>query len=236
MLDDPINHPKHYTNHPSGIECIQITRHMGFNLGNAIKYIWRADLKGNSIEDLKKAVWYINDEIQKRDKNQEDIEVNNRVAKPEVLEALTTIDEQNTLAGWAPPPGVREPDNRPPVPPAPCLHEVPARTVSGLVNCLNCGAWVVFDAENCSITEYTKPNTEPSAFASSPLPGDVEEAEELPGFDGKIPDHLLKVIDSGNNQHSSNDGGEGQIKEDLHNVAKSGGTGSVSHVLGSDNH
>lgn len=65
-MNDPVNHPKHYTNHPSGVECIQITEHMTFNLGNAVKYIWRADLKGNSIEDLKKAVWYINREIGKR--------------------------------------------------------------------------------------------------------------------------------------------------------------------------
>ena len=64
--DDPVNHPKHYTNHPSGVECIQITRHMGFNLGNAIKYIWRADLKNDAIEDLEKAVWYLKDEIEKR--------------------------------------------------------------------------------------------------------------------------------------------------------------------------
>lgn len=69
MSHDPVNHPKHYTNHPSGIECIEITRHMGFNLGNAMKYIWRADLKNNAIEDLEKAVWYINDEIHKRKKN-----------------------------------------------------------------------------------------------------------------------------------------------------------------------
>lgn len=62
---DPVNHPQHYTSHPSGIECIQITRHMGFNLGNAIKYVWRADLK-NGIEDLEKAKWYIQDEIDKR--------------------------------------------------------------------------------------------------------------------------------------------------------------------------
>lgn len=63
---DPVNHPKHYTDHPSGIECIQITEHMGFNLGNAVKYIWRCDLKKDAIEDLEKAVWYINREIQKR--------------------------------------------------------------------------------------------------------------------------------------------------------------------------
>jgi hypothetical protein len=63
---DMVNHPPHYTGHPSGVECITITRHMGFNLGNAVKYIWRADLKGSSIEDLEKAAWYIADEIAKR--------------------------------------------------------------------------------------------------------------------------------------------------------------------------
>ena len=68
--NDNIEHPKHYTSHPSGIECIQITRHMGFNLGNAIKYIWRADLKNDAIEDLKKAVWYLQDEIKKRENSQ----------------------------------------------------------------------------------------------------------------------------------------------------------------------
>lgn len=67
MTHDPINHPVHYTAHPSGIECIDVTRHMGFNLGNAVKYIWRADLKNNAIEDLKKAIWYLQDEIKKRE-------------------------------------------------------------------------------------------------------------------------------------------------------------------------
>ena len=69
MADDMVNHPPHYTSHPSGVECIQITRHMGFNLGNAIKYIWRADLKGNATEDLKKAEFYIRDEIKRREGN-----------------------------------------------------------------------------------------------------------------------------------------------------------------------
>lgn len=67
LVNDSVNRPKHYTDHPSGIECIQITEHMGFNLGNAIKYIWRCDLKKDSIEDLKKAIWYINREVQKRE-------------------------------------------------------------------------------------------------------------------------------------------------------------------------
>jgi hypothetical protein len=64
---DPVNHPAHYTSHPSGVECITVTEHMGFNLGNAVKYIWRADLKGNGLEDLRKARWYIEREIARRE-------------------------------------------------------------------------------------------------------------------------------------------------------------------------
>ncbi len=64
-MSDPVNHPAHYTQHPSGVECIQITEHMGFCVGNAVKYLWRADLK-NGIEDLRKAAWYINREIEGR--------------------------------------------------------------------------------------------------------------------------------------------------------------------------
>ena len=68
---DNVNHPKHYISDPSGIECIDITRHRNFNVGNAIKYLWRAGLKidadkssiNKQIEDLEKAVWYIVDEI-----------------------------------------------------------------------------------------------------------------------------------------------------------------------------
>ena len=66
-MGELVNHPRHYTSHPSGIECIEIVRHMNFNLGNAIKYLWRAGLKSetNHIEDLKKAGWYIEDEIKR---------------------------------------------------------------------------------------------------------------------------------------------------------------------------
>jgi len=68
-VNDPVNNPKHYCSSPSGIECIQVVEHMGFNLGNAIKYIWRADLKGKALQDLEKAVWYLQREIQRRKKN-----------------------------------------------------------------------------------------------------------------------------------------------------------------------
>jgi hypothetical protein len=65
---DPINRPAHYTSHPSGIECIEITEHMNFNTGNAIKYLWRAGLKGTKLEDLKKAAWYVAREIERIEK------------------------------------------------------------------------------------------------------------------------------------------------------------------------
>lgn len=66
VIKNEINNPPHYTAHPSGVECITITEHMSFNLGNVIKYIWRADEKGKDIEDLEKAAWYLNREINKR--------------------------------------------------------------------------------------------------------------------------------------------------------------------------
>lgn len=66
-MNDAVNNPKHYTSDPSGIECIEITRHRNFNVGNAIKYLWRAGLKDSdaTVQDLQKAVWYINDEIER---------------------------------------------------------------------------------------------------------------------------------------------------------------------------
>ena len=64
-MKDMVNHPQHYTSDKSGVECIEITRHRNFNIGNAIKYLWRAGIKDDAkqIEDLKKAIFYINDEI-----------------------------------------------------------------------------------------------------------------------------------------------------------------------------
>ena len=61
--NDAVNHPAHYTQHKSGIECIQITEHMGFNLGNAYKYLTRCELKQNVVEDLRKALWYVEREM-----------------------------------------------------------------------------------------------------------------------------------------------------------------------------
>jgi hypothetical protein len=62
---DMVNAPPHYMAHPSGVECIEVTRHMNFNLGNAVKYLWRSGSKGDAIEDLEKAAFYIADEIER---------------------------------------------------------------------------------------------------------------------------------------------------------------------------
>jgi hypothetical protein len=72
-MNDNVNHPKHYNSHPSGVECIEITEHFNFNIGNAVKYCWRAGLKGEQVEDLRKARWYIDREISRilNEKNHE---------------------------------------------------------------------------------------------------------------------------------------------------------------------
>lgn len=65
-MSDPINHPAHYTSSPAAcpscgrrIECIDVTEHMSFTIGNAVKYLWRAGLKGDALTDLRKALWYV---------------------------------------------------------------------------------------------------------------------------------------------------------------------------------
>lgn len=77
MAKEQVNHPEHYNRHPSGVECIDIVEHMTFNAGNALKYLWRAGLKGDGpelemlrkkLEDHKKARWYIDREVCKLQK------------------------------------------------------------------------------------------------------------------------------------------------------------------------
>ena len=63
-MTDTVNEPAHYLAHPDGIECIQVCEHLSFCRGNAIKYLWRAGLKGDAVTDLRKAIWYIQREIQ----------------------------------------------------------------------------------------------------------------------------------------------------------------------------
>lgn len=60
-----IDHPEHYNQHPAGIECIDVVEEFSFNIGNAIKYLWRHQTKGRRHDDLGKAAWYIQREIQR---------------------------------------------------------------------------------------------------------------------------------------------------------------------------
>lgn len=62
--NDLINAPKHYNSDPSGIECIELTRYLSFEAGNALKYIWRTGKKDDELQELKKAQWYVNDLIE----------------------------------------------------------------------------------------------------------------------------------------------------------------------------
>jgi hypothetical protein len=66
LLKEEVDHPDHYNSSPSGVECIDVAEHMPFNVGNAMKYLWRCDEKSNAIQDLKKAIWYIERELKRR--------------------------------------------------------------------------------------------------------------------------------------------------------------------------
>lgn len=64
-MSDPVNHPRHYNAHPSGVECIAIKRECCSNLGDAIKYLWRCGQKDGAPlrQDVEKAIWYLRDEL-----------------------------------------------------------------------------------------------------------------------------------------------------------------------------
>lgn len=70
-----VDHPAHYNSHPSGVECIEVVRHMSFNLGSVVKYIWRDGIKHAEVplQDLEKAAWYLNDEIERRKQGDESV-------------------------------------------------------------------------------------------------------------------------------------------------------------------
>lgn len=69
--DAKVEHPAHYQHHPEGIECIDVAEIFNFNLGNVIKYIWRADHAGDALQDLRKAKEYLSREIQRRERQEE---------------------------------------------------------------------------------------------------------------------------------------------------------------------
>ena len=74
MAGESVDHPPHYNTHSSGIECIDVAEGFNFNIGNAVKYLWRAGLKGEALEDLEKACWYVRREVERVKKNRGDWE------------------------------------------------------------------------------------------------------------------------------------------------------------------
>lgn len=113
-MSDKVNSPKHYTSHPSGVECINITEHYNFCVGNAIKYLWRQGLKEENgyeavdkqIEDCKKAIWYITRHIESLSKgisksltNKEKVDLLNTIMKPKIVpqsRELTDLEKKFT--------------------------------------------------------------------------------------------------------------------------------------------
>lgn len=93
-MSDPVNHPSHYTDVVPGIECIAVTEHFSFLRGNAIKYLWRAGAKGNVIEDLRKAAWYIEREIEslKKERNRPAVEPHKQPACSRIAPANLTVE------------------------------------------------------------------------------------------------------------------------------------------------
>lgn len=73
-MTDTVNHPAHYTGRNIGNECIDITQHQTFCIGNTIKYLWRYQDKGKPLEDLEKARWYAHRAM----KRQENIDLEDR--------------------------------------------------------------------------------------------------------------------------------------------------------------
>lgn len=94
-----VNHPKHYNTHPSGVECLDIVRHHNFNVGNVIKYCWRAGLKHEEgkddlvkqIEDLRKAEFYLRDEIMRLDAFLKKESTQTLAAEPKKVEAKEVV-------------------------------------------------------------------------------------------------------------------------------------------------
>ena len=96
--NDNVNQPSHYTSHPSGVECIDITRHYGFDIGNSIKYLWRCGLKAENgmqiiekeTEDVCKAIWYEVDHICMQISKTEDEEMK-RQLKDKTINTLENL-------------------------------------------------------------------------------------------------------------------------------------------------
>lgn len=98
---EEVNHPKHYNDHPSGVECLTIVQAFNFNLGNVIKYVWRAGLKpgAETLKDLKKAKFYINAEIRRVAEESHEIPDIDQINK-EIKKIIYRLPENTFLCFW----------------------------------------------------------------------------------------------------------------------------------------
>lgn len=115
---DGVDHPQHYNAHPAGIECIDVVEHFGFNIGNAMKYLWRAGLKPGEdmIKDLEKACWYVQREIERLKKRakKEDRVIKNALVTCEIKrEEISVSGVQHRKNNWGPIPPEPESSGRP---------------------------------------------------------------------------------------------------------------------------
>lgn len=94
---DSVKGPEARMPHPSGVECVQITEHMGYNLGIALTYIWRADLKSDNLEDLKEARWFLDREIARRETAAKPVAVTSDDGWTPNIEALLKIVHPDSL-------------------------------------------------------------------------------------------------------------------------------------------
>lgn len=90
---DHVNHPPHYASHPSGVECVDIAEHLSFNLGNALKYVWRWEQKDDPEENLRKCLWYIERETSRLDQK---IEIH-MVARAMIQKTIRKEDSSTLL-------------------------------------------------------------------------------------------------------------------------------------------
>ena len=96
MATENAQHPDHYNQFP--VEAIEIVREFCFNLGNVIKYVWRSKFKGNEVEDLQKALFYLDDEIKRKlkDASVEDREDYFNFLCDKAREAGDDLSDENT--------------------------------------------------------------------------------------------------------------------------------------------
>lgn len=95
-MTDNINHPAHYTGRDIGYECIDIAQHQSFCVGNAIKYLWRYQAKGNPLEDLKKARWYAHKAME----NQETVDLEDRHCRTILCKLIETTAGYESAAWY----------------------------------------------------------------------------------------------------------------------------------------